>query len=279
MPDTGSAYGGKHTGETAIEAARLARAAKRPVKLVWTREEEFSWAYFRPAGVIEVEGGVRIRRYASRHGNFTTTIPDRAGIRSTTIFPTSVLSFIRRILPCAKDPTARSPPPPTTSPANPTWTNWRILKMDPLEFRMKNLKNERLRAVFEAAAKKFGWGEAKTRLAVDLAWAADSKSWQHRDLCRSQCRSQVGEVNVFAWFRPSSAAPSSTRTIFAIRLKDRTSRDWAEHSSKPSSSRMARFSTAGCHNIGFRDSVTFLRWTPSCLTAKIFRQQARVSAP
>jgi isoquinoline 1-oxidoreductase len=48
--DTGSGYGGKHTGETAIEAARLARAAKRPVKVVWTREEEFTWAYFRPAG-------------------------------------------------------------------------------------------------------------------------------------------------------------------------------------------------------------------------------------
>ena len=59
MPDTGSGYGGKHTGEAAIEAARLARAAKRPVKLVWTREEEFTWAYFRPAGVIEVTGGVR----------------------------------------------------------------------------------------------------------------------------------------------------------------------------------------------------------------------------
>ena len=29
MPDTGSAYGGKHTGETAIEAARLARAVKQ----------------------------------------------------------------------------------------------------------------------------------------------------------------------------------------------------------------------------------------------------------
>ena len=27
MPDTGSGYGGKHTGEAAIEAARLARAA------------------------------------------------------------------------------------------------------------------------------------------------------------------------------------------------------------------------------------------------------------
>jgi len=36
------------------------------------------------------------------------------------------------------------------------------VKMDPLEFRLKNLKNERLRAVFEAAAKKFGWGKSKS---------------------------------------------------------------------------------------------------------------------
>ncbi len=58
MPDAGSGYGGKHTGETAVEAARLAKATSKPVKLVWTREEEFTWAYFRPAGVIEVRGGV-----------------------------------------------------------------------------------------------------------------------------------------------------------------------------------------------------------------------------
>jgi isoquinoline 1-oxidoreductase len=35
------------------------------------------------------------------------------------------------------------------------------LKMDSLEFRLKNLKNERLRAVFQEAAKKFGWGQTK----------------------------------------------------------------------------------------------------------------------
>ena len=59
VPDTGSGYGGKHTGEAAVEAARLAKAAGKPVKLVWTREEEFTWAYFRPAGVIEVKAGVK----------------------------------------------------------------------------------------------------------------------------------------------------------------------------------------------------------------------------
>jgi isoquinoline 1-oxidoreductase len=39
VPDTGSAYGGKHTSDAGLEAARLAKAdGGRPVKLVWTRE-------------------------------------------------------------------------------------------------------------------------------------------------------------------------------------------------------------------------------------------------
>jgi CO/xanthine dehydrogenase Mo-binding subunit len=55
QPDMGSGYGGKHTGEAAIEAARLAKAAGKPVKVVWTRQEEFTWAYLRPAGLIEIQ--------------------------------------------------------------------------------------------------------------------------------------------------------------------------------------------------------------------------------
>jgi len=51
-----SGFGGKHTGEAAVEAARLARAAGRPVSLKWTRSEEFTWAYFRPAAVIDYRG-------------------------------------------------------------------------------------------------------------------------------------------------------------------------------------------------------------------------------
>ena len=46
MPDTGSGYGGKHTGEAAIEAARLAPEAKKPVKAGMDKKEEFTWAYF-----------------------------------------------------------------------------------------------------------------------------------------------------------------------------------------------------------------------------------------
>ena len=50
MPDTGSGYGGKHSGECAIEAARLAEGAGKPVKLIWTREEEFTMGLCAAAG-------------------------------------------------------------------------------------------------------------------------------------------------------------------------------------------------------------------------------------
>ncbi len=58
VPDFGGGFGGKHSGETAVEAARLAQAAGKPVSLRWTREEEFTWAYFRPAAVIEAEASL-----------------------------------------------------------------------------------------------------------------------------------------------------------------------------------------------------------------------------
>ncbi len=58
VPDTGGGFGGKHTGEVAIEAARLAKEAGKPVSLRWSRKEEFIWAYFRPAGLIEIRAGM-----------------------------------------------------------------------------------------------------------------------------------------------------------------------------------------------------------------------------
>ena len=84
VPDMGSGYGGKHTGEAAIEAARLAKAAGKPVKLVWTRDEEFTWAYFRPAGVIDIKSGVDASRHASSPGRSTTGTPAAPASRRRT---------------------------------------------------------------------------------------------------------------------------------------------------------------------------------------------------
>ena len=162
MPDTGSGYGGKHTGETAIEAARLARAAKRPVKVLWTREEEFTWAYFRPAGVMEVASGVRNDGTITAW-EFHNYNSGSAGIRSYYEIPNQRIIFHEvnsplrqgsyRALAATANHFARESHMDEIAHA---------VKMDSLEFRLKNLKNERLRAVFEAAAKQFGWGKSKT---------------------------------------------------------------------------------------------------------------------
>lgn len=162
MPDTGSAYGGKHTGETAIEAARLARAAKRPVRVVWTREEEFTWAYFRPAGVIDVTTGVRndgtitaweFHNYNSGSAGIRTyyEIPNQRIVFHETNSPLRQGSY--RALAATANHFARESHMDELAHA---------ATMDSLEFRLKNLKNERLRAVFEAAAKQFGWGKSKS---------------------------------------------------------------------------------------------------------------------
>src|SRR5262249_48230468 len=58
VPDFGAGFGGKHSGEASVEAARLAQGAGKPVSLRWTREEEFTWAYFRPAAVIQAEASL-----------------------------------------------------------------------------------------------------------------------------------------------------------------------------------------------------------------------------
>lgn len=58
VPDFGGGFGGKHSGECAVEAARIAKASGKPVQLRWTRAEEFTWAYFRPAAVIDAEASL-----------------------------------------------------------------------------------------------------------------------------------------------------------------------------------------------------------------------------
>jgi isoquinoline 1-oxidoreductase len=161
VPDTGAAYGGKHTGECAVEAARLARATGRPVKLVWTREEEFTWAYFRPAGVIEAKAGVR-RDGIITAWEFHNYNSGGAGIGTPYDIANQHIEFHPTKYPLRQG-SYRGLAATANHFARESHMDElaNLVKMDPLEFRLKNLKDDRLKAVFQAAADKFGWGSAK----------------------------------------------------------------------------------------------------------------------
>ena len=160
MPDMGSAYGGKHSGECAVEAARLAKAAGKAVRLVWTREEEFTWAYFRPAGVMEIRSRVRrdgtLLAWAQHNIN-----SGPSGIET----PYNVASKLGQFHEVSDPPLRQGSYRALAATANHFARETHMdelahqLNMDPLEFRLKNLTDPRLRAVFEAAAQQFGWGK------------------------------------------------------------------------------------------------------------------------
>ena len=162
QPDMGSGYGGKHTGEAAVEAARLSRAVGKPVKVVWTRKEEFTWGYLRPAGLIEIKAGARRdgTLVAWEHHNYNS---GPSGITT----PYNVGNQLIQYHP-AKSPLRQGSYRGLASTANNFARESHMdgvahaAGVDPLEFRMKNLTEPRMHAVLQAAAEKFGWGKMKS---------------------------------------------------------------------------------------------------------------------
>jgi nicotinate dehydrogenase subunit B len=157
VPDTGAAYGGKHSGECAVEAARIAQAAGKPVHLLWTREEEFTWAYFRPAGLIEVKGAASIDGMLTAW-EFHNYNSGAAAIATMYEVPNQLTEFhpvnapLRqgsyRSLAAAANHFARESHMDDLAHA---------CGMDPFDFRLKNLQDARLRDAYQAAAQQFGW--------------------------------------------------------------------------------------------------------------------------
>jgi len=179
VPDTGSGYGGKHTGEAAVEAARLARDSKYPVKLVWTRKEEFTWAYFRPAGVIRVRSGV------SREGkllawDFQNINSGSAGIESPYLCKARRIEFHRSDSPLRQG-SYRALAATANHFARESHLDEIALSVgvDPLDFRLKNLDDERLLAVLRKAAETFDWSnrEKKERIGHGIAAGTEKGSY------------------------------------------------------------------------------------------------------
>ena len=160
VPDTGSAYGGKHTGEHAIEAASLAKAAGKPVKVVWTRAEEFAWGYLRPAGVIDVKAAVDAdgRLVAWEFDNWNS---GASGIQTPYVIANQRIQFHPAVSPLRQG-SYRG----LAATANHYVREMhmdaiaRALGVDAVDFRLRHIENERIRAVLLAVAERIGWGAA-----------------------------------------------------------------------------------------------------------------------
>ena len=178
VPDMGSGYGGKHTGDVAVEAARLARAAGKPVRLIWTRAEEFAWGYFRPAGVIDVKAAVTAagQLIAWEFDNWNS---GTAGIRTPYEIANQRIAFHPSDSPL-KQGSYRG----LAATANHYVREMHMdaiargLGADPVAFRLQHLKDERMRAVLAAAADKIGWTRPRAAgNAVGIACGTEKGSY------------------------------------------------------------------------------------------------------
>jgi isoquinoline 1-oxidoreductase len=158
VPDFGGGFGGKHTGECAVEAARLAKGAGKPVSLRWTREEEFTWAYFRPAAAIDIEAAL------DEHGklaawHFVNVNSGGAGLES----PYRVAKKHEKYVSANKPPLRHGSYRALASTANAFARESFMDELaalagtDALAFRLDHLDEPRLRNVLTTAAEKFGW--------------------------------------------------------------------------------------------------------------------------
>jgi nicotinate dehydrogenase subunit B len=156
VPDTGGGFGGKHAGGIALEAARLARSAGRPVKVRWGRAEEFSEGYVRPAAVIDIRSGASgdgLAAWEMRNVN-----SGMFGLAGPYEVPNERLDYQP-----AESPLRQGSYRALAATANHFARESHMdelaaaLGLDPLAFRLGHLQDARLMAALRAAAGRIDW--------------------------------------------------------------------------------------------------------------------------
>jgi nicotinate dehydrogenase subunit B len=167
-PYVGGGFGGKSQVGQAVQAARLSKMTGVPIQVIWTREEEFFYDTFQPAAVVKISSGLD----ASNRISFWDYHVFFAGERSSqNIYNVPNLRTVSR----GSGFGGGGPHPFGTGAWRGPGSNTNIFAreshidimaakagMDPLEFRIRNLTDERMLRVVRAAAEKFGWKAAKT---------------------------------------------------------------------------------------------------------------------
>ena len=167
VPFVGGGFGGKSKYQQGMEAAKLAKLSGKPVMVIWTRDEEFLYDNFHSVGVLKVKSGIDkngLIKMWDYHAYYCGTrgseiIYDVPNHSITSHDHKDNTPYIH-ILDTG----------PWRAPNNNTNTFGREVqidimaaaaKMDPLDFRLKNLRDQRAIDTLKAAADLFGYVPGK----------------------------------------------------------------------------------------------------------------------
>lgn len=168
-------YGRNSLSDAGVEAARLSKACGRPVLLQWTREEEFAHGPARPACALDLAAGTdadgrlvawRYDEHTNAHGYGGTldprTAPFTSGRNAVPPYRISHVAVTLHIEPSE----LRTASFRSLAAAENVFAIESVIDElaaargeDPLELRLRNTADPRLRAVLEAVAQRSGWRE------------------------------------------------------------------------------------------------------------------------
>jgi nicotinate dehydrogenase subunit B len=179
VSDTGSGYGAKHNSECEMEAARLARGVPDPVRLAWSREEEFTQSYCRPAAVMEVQSGVGADGVIAAW-EFHNYNGGAASLTPPYQIPNHYIAYH-----ASESPLRSGSYRSLAAVGNTFAREMHIdeiaakLDLDPLELRLRNVENPRLKTVLQRAAERFGWGRSKSGHGIGYGLACNIEKGGH----------------------------------------------------------------------------------------------------
>ena len=184
-PFVGGGFGGKGEFQQGVEAAKIAKLSGKPVMLVWTREEEFFYDTFHPAGVIKVKSGID-KTGLIKFWDYNVFYSGTRGADALYEIPNIHISHHSQKN--GSSPVHQFGTGAWRAPNNNTNTFAREVQidvmaaaagMDPLEFRRKNLKDEHLLGCLKAVADKFGYvpGKAPSGRGIGVAIGSDAGAW------------------------------------------------------------------------------------------------------
>ncbi len=181
VPFVGGGFGGKSRSQQSIEAARLAKLTGKPVQVAWTRAEEFFYDTFRPAAVVKITSGITDSGRISLWDYGVYFAGSRGSQQFYDIAHHRTMTYGGRRAHPFGTGAWRAPANNTNTFARESQIDIMAVEagIDPLEFRLKNLKNEQVIRILKAAADKFGWTPAKgpSGRGYGVACGTDSGTW------------------------------------------------------------------------------------------------------